>query len=357
MSKRVKIILSSVIGFVITLYILVGSIAYYCVFNTKIDWVAFEKKFSKIASLFSGPNVPVEEQKQNKDKPKEELDEMKMILEKTSKESEIRWNEASEWNKKMYEENKVEEVEITSFDNLKLKGYLYKTDDFEDNNRFALLAHGYMADHKCHYDNIKDFYDLGFNVLIIDERAYGKSEGTYTSLGWKERIDIKDWAWYIAKRFPNSQIITWGISMGSATVMLSCGEDMPSNFKLCIADCGYNSFYDLLYYLCGHTMGLPSFLTKFILSSTSLIAKLRHKTNIKFSVQNALKKSKVPILFFHGDSDTFVPLENAKKMYDSYKNPHELVVTKYAGHCCSYILDHDKYIESIKNFTETYLPI
>ena len=153
-------------------------------------------------------------------------------------------------------------------------------------------------------DNIKDFYDLGFNVLIIDERAYGKSEGTYTSLGWKERIDIKDWAWYIAKRFPNSQIVTWGISMGSATVMLSCGEDMPSNFKLCIADCGYNSFYDLLYYLCGHTMGLPSFLTTFILSSTSLIAKLRHKTNIKFSVQNALK-----------DLPLYIPLLPDCKLY------------------------------------------
>ena len=355
MSKRVKIILYSITGFFMFLYILVGSIAYYCVFNTKIDWEAFEKKFSYIASFFSDPNVPVEEQKQNKEKPKEELDEMKRITDEAFKKWDERYKEAKEWSKKMYEENKVEEVEITSFDNLKLKGYIYKTDDFEDNNRFALLAHGYMANHTDHYDCIKDFYNLGFNVLIIDERAYGKSEGTYTSLGWKERIDIKDWAWYLAKRFPNSQIVTWGISMGSATVMLSCGEDMPSNFKLCIADCGYNSFYDLLYYLCGHTMCLPSFLTVFILSSTSLIAKLRHKTNIKFSVQNALKKSKVPILFFHGDSDTFIPLENAKKMYDSYKNPHELVVTKYAGHCCSMALDHDKYIESIKNFTDKYL--
>ena len=131
MSKRVKIILYSITGFFMFLYILVGSIAYYCVFNTKIDWEAFEKKFSYIASFFSDPNVPVEEQKQNKEKPKEELDEMKRITDEAFKKWDERYKEAKEWSKKMYEENKVEEVEITSFDNLKLKGYIYKTDDFE----------------------------------------------------------------------------------------------------------------------------------------------------------------------------------------------------------------------------------
>lgn len=355
MSRKVKIILCSLSGFIFFLYILTGCITYYCIFNTKIDWLAFEKKFAYLASFFSNPNVPVEQQKENKDKPKEELDEITTIINKSYNDYNLRYRESVEWVNKIYEENKIEKVEIISFDKLKLKGYLFKTENFENNNRFALLVHGYGASHYYHYDNVKDFYDLGFNVLIIDQRAYGNSEGTYTSLGWKERIDVKDWVWYLAKRFHKSQIVTWGISMGSATVMLACGEDMPENFKLCIADCGYNSFYELLYYLAGHTIGLPSFLTKFVLSSTSLIAKLRHRTNIKFSVQNALKKSKVPILFFHGDSDTYVPLENAKTMYDSYKNPHELVVIKYAGHCNASVLDHDKYIESIKTFTDKYL--
>ena len=355
MNKKLEVFFYSIGGFILFLYLLIGSIAYYCVFNTKIDWDAFERKFSYLASFFSGPNVPVEQQKQNKDKPVEEVNEIKSILEKSYKDFDIRWLESTEWNIKMYKENKVEKVEITSFDNLKLRGFLYKTENFEDNNKFALLAHGYGANHKCHIDTVKDFYDLGFNVLVIDERAYGESEGNYTSLGWKERKDLKDWTWYIAKRFPKSKIVTWGISMGAATVLLACGEDMPDNFKLCIADCPFNSFYELLYYLCGHTMGLPSILSKFVLSATSFIAKIRHKTNIRFSVQDTLKKSKVPILFFHGDSDTFIPLEYAKKMYDSYKNDHELVVVKYAGHCQASVLDHDKYIESIKNFCEKYL--
>ena len=355
MPNKKKILLYSLLVFFISLYILIGNIAYYCVFNTKIDWKAFTKKFSYIASFFSGPNVPIEKQKQNKNKSREEIKEMKKILEKAKEESKIRLKEADIWNKNMIENNMMEKVEITSYDKLKLKGYLYKTEDFENNNKFAILAHGYGANHLCHIENVIDFYNLGFNVLIIDERAYGNSEGDYTSLGWKERVDIKDWVWYIAKKFPNSKIITWGISMGASTVLLSCGEDMPDNFKLCIADCPFNSFYELLYYLCGHTMGLPSLVSKFVLSATSSIAKIRHKTNIKFSVQDSLKKSKVPILFFHGDSDTFIPLEYAKKMYDSYTQDHELVITKYAGHCSSYYIDHENYVNKIKNFCDKYL--
>ena len=53
MSKRVKIILYSITGFFTFLYILVGSIAYYCVFNTKINWEEFIKKFGFLAALVS----------------------------------------------------------------------------------------------------------------------------------------------------------------------------------------------------------------------------------------------------------------------------------------------------------------
>ena len=62
MNKKLKVFFYSIGGFILFLYLLIGSIAYYCVFNTKIDWDAFEKKFSYLASFFSGPNVPVEQQ-------------------------------------------------------------------------------------------------------------------------------------------------------------------------------------------------------------------------------------------------------------------------------------------------------
>ena len=107
MNKKLKVFFYSIGGFILFLYLLIGSIAYYCVFNTKIDWDAFERKFSYLASFFSGPNVPVEQQKQNKDKPVEEVNEIKSILEKSDKDFDIRWLESTEWNIKMYKENKV----------------------------------------------------------------------------------------------------------------------------------------------------------------------------------------------------------------------------------------------------------
>ena len=101
MSRKVKIILCSLGGFIFFLYILTGCITYYCIFNTKIDWLAFEKKFSYLASFFSNPNVPVEQQKENKDKPKEELDEITTIINKSYNDYNLSYKENVEWVNKI----------------------------------------------------------------------------------------------------------------------------------------------------------------------------------------------------------------------------------------------------------------
>ena len=252
---------------------------------------------------------------------------------------------------------KLKQVKIKSFDNLLLNGNILINDSVPNNKNWIILSFGY-GDNGYGYFNInfaKIFYDLGFNILLIDQRAYGLSEGKYTSLGYKERLDLKKWIDYLVKKYPNCQIATWGVSMGATTVLLACGEDLPNNFKLCIADCPFDSFYDLLKYLSWHMLGFPPFLSSYVLTGMSIIAWFRHGTSIKFSVSNYLKKANVPILFFHGDSDTFVPYTKSKNMYDSYKNYKEIVITKYASHCCSVFIDYDNYVKSIKNFTRKFM--
>ncbi|WP_143805201.1 alpha/beta hydrolase, partial [Oenococcus oeni] len=84
--------------------------------------------------------------------------------------------------------------------------------------------------------------EMGFNVLLPDDRGHGQSMGEYISFGWLDRLDYLQWLKKIIKRVgPKSEILLFGVSMGASTVEMLSGEDLPSQVKCVIADCGYSS--------------------------------------------------------------------------------------------------------------------
>lgn len=354
-SKFFRKILIIILLVLFILQLIIGSIAYYCIFNTKINWDNFCKNFSYLSSFVSNPNTPVGEQLNVDKKTSKEIDKIEEILKKAHNDELRRIQDIKYWLKNI--RNNIKQVKIKSFDKLSLNGNIIINDTVKNNKNWIILAFGY-GDNGYSIFNIafaKIFSDLGFNVLIIDQRGYGLSDGEYTSLGYKESEDIKQWINYLVEKYPDCQIATWGISMGATSVLLACGCKLPENFKLCIADCPFDSFYGLLKYLSGHMMNVPSILSSYILNGMSTIAWLRHGINIKFSTKNYLEKANVPILFFHGTNDTYVPYSTSKDMYDSYKNYKEVILTKYAGHCASSTLDYDGYVKAIKNFTRKFM--
>ena len=250
--------------------------------------------------------------------------------------------------------NNIEELNITSFDNLNLKGYLLKN-NIENNNKFIVIVHPYKGSYLDVLLVSFEFYKLGFNCLLLDVRGHGNSEGSYITLVDKERKDIRDWVSYIAKRYPQSEIITYGMSMGASIVLTASSEKMPDNYKLCIADCPFNSINEVLYNVGKYIMKIPSILLPFLLSSINIFDNIINGSSIYFSVANTLEKSKVPILFIHGDKDYFIPSFNSEYMYNNYKKDKEILIVKDAGHCESCFKDKKNYYNKIKEFCNKYL--
>ena len=109
------------------------------------------------------------------------------------------------------------EVSIRSFDGLKLVGTYY---EFEKGAPIDILFHGY---HGCAEQDLSGgvyrCQRLGHNVLIVDHRAAGKSEGHVITFGVNESRDAAAWVQYVVENIdPNAQILLGGISMGAATV-------------------------------------------------------------------------------------------------------------------------------------------
>lgn len=248
------------------------------------------------------------------------------------------------------ESNYTDET-LTSFDNLNL--HAYKVLNQNDSNKWVITVHGYTSEGINMSSYAKNYYDIGYNVLIPDLRSHGLSEGDYIGMGWDDRLDIIDWINTILEYNPNAEIVLHGVSMGAATVSMVSGEDLPSNVKAIVADCGYTSVWDEFAYQLDDLFSLPEFP---ILNVSSLVAKVRAGYFLgEASTLKQVAKSKTPILFIHGDEDDFVPYYMMEELYNATSSEKEMLTIKNAGHAKASEVDPEIYWTTVSNFTSKYI--
>ena len=248
-------------------------------------------------------------------------------------------------------ESNYSDETINSFDNLKLHGY--KVLNPNNSNKWVITVHGYTSEGINMSSYAKNYYDMGYNVLIPDLRSHGLSEGDYIGMGWDDRLDIISWINNILEDNADAEIILHGVSMGAATVSMVSGEDLPSNVKAIVADCGYTSVWDEFAYQLDDLFSLPQFP---ILNVSSLVSKVR--AGYFFGTASSLKqveKSKTPILFIHGDKDDFVPYYMMEELYNATSSEKEMLTIKDAGHAKSSEVDPETYWTTVYNFTNKYI--
>lgn len=184
-----------------------------------------------------------------------------------------------------------------------------------EGHQYALVCHGYYGNAASMAGYTAMFYELGMSVLVPDALAHGESDGDYIGMGWLERGDVLAWLDTIVARDPQAEILMFGISMGGATVMTASGEDLPEQVKCIIEDCGYTSVWDEFSVQLGEVFHLPSFP---LLHTADLIC--RAKAGYGFreaSCVEQVKKATVPMLFIHGEADTFVPYRMLDVVYEA----------------------------------------
>ena len=243
---------------------------------------------------------------------------------------------------------KKEDIFIKSFDNLKLHGLLIKKNKPKG---IFIEIHGYRSE-TAHdiYPSCYHYYNMGYSLLLIDQRTSGKSEGKYLTFGINESKDLISWIKYVNKEFPNLPIVLAGVSMGASTLMLSASMLKESmNVKCLLADSGYISPIEEISYCLKYYLHIPPLLLIDMINVWSiLIAKADLKSN---NTVDSLNKVNIPLLLVHGEEDDFVPLANSKKNYELYKGDEkELVTFPNAYHGMGYLVDPKRYIETIKRF-------
>lgn len=241
-----------------------------------------------------------------------------------------------------------EEVSIMS-GNLRLKGKFFEN---KDSHKVVIFVHGYYSSGMKDIGYLGKLYeDLKVSLLIIDQRANGASQGVYTTLGAMERFDIREWIFYIDKRFNGKKdIYLHGVSMGAATSLLVTAlNGLPRSFKGVIADCGYSRTNGVLLYAGKRIYKIRP---KILYMGINLFARFFAGFNLnKVKISKELKKNiKIPILFIHGSADVFVPYNMSVKNFKATPAPKKLIRVEGAAHCESYLLNPVLYTKEVKEF-------
>ena len=194
-------------------------------------------------------------------------------------------------------------VSVTSFDGLTLHGMYYEV---EKGAPTEILFHGYRGNaerdlcggvHRC--------FEIGHNALIVDQRCAGESEGHVITFGAKESRDCLTWVDFVIQSIDkDARIILTGMSMGAATVMLAASKELPENVIGVLADCGYTSTRAIIQKVI-RDMKLPAKpIYPFVRLGARLFGGFDPDAD---SPIESMKKCKLPVIFFHGDTDDFVP--------------------------------------------------
>ncbi len=272
-------------------------------------------------------------------------------LEKISEEKlrlNIEMEKGKEWFNNANKEKLV--IKSTNFDKFLHADYIFPE---KESGVCVIVIHGYTSDPCSMGVYAQKYNELGYNVLMPSLNGHADSESSVVTMGWDDRLDVIDWVNFIVENYPNMKIILHGVSMGSATTMMATGEELPSNVKAAVADCGYTSVWDIFSNKITNSFKLHEFPT---LYSANVVNKLYSGFDFKqASSIEQLKKSKTPTIFIHGEKDTFVPYEMLDKVYDACASEKEKVTIPNAPHARNSCADPELYWGSVCSFINKYL--
>lgn len=241
-----------------------------------------------------------------------------------------------------------EAVKVISQDGKELSGRYYQIDK---NAGVDIYFHGYRG------SGVRDFcggarlgMELGRNVLLVDQRAHGNSQGRSICFGLKERFDCLSWINYVLCRFgEDTDINLYGVSMGGASVLMASALDLPENVRRIVADSPYDSAADIIKKVCGDRKLPAALVYPFISLGALLFAGIRLDS---MSCSKAVRQAKIPILIIHGEDDRFVPCQMSENIRKANPSLVTRVTFPKAGHGISYIEDKLRYRALVSEFVK-----
>ena len=198
----------------------------------------------------------------------------------------------------------------------------------------------------------KPYTDNGFNLLVIDARAHGDSDGEYNTVGFEESKDAVAWAKFVNETYGIQTIVFHGICIGASTGILALtNKDCPACVKGIVTEGMFVNF--------GSSMINHLIERKknwwLVMDAIDFWFKKYTGHTMKKGPINYIDKMDKPILMLQSKEDPYSTPENAQKLFDKcLSKDKKLVYFEKGGHSLLRITDMALYDGSIGEFIKTY---
>jgi len=226
----------------------------------------------------------------------------------------------------------AEQVALDS-EGVRIHGFYLPTDRARRNARAILFLHGNAGNASHRLPNAAELARLGADVLLIDYRGYGMSEGTPSESG--AYADARAGLAHLTEErgFPEQRIVLFGRSLGAAVAV-----DLARDTDLAgvILESTFSSAADVA----RATMGpVLAYLARGRFDSASKIDRIRS-----------------PLLFFHGDRDQIVDYELGRRLFELAPEPKQFETISGAGHNDTVEVGGRPYFARIAQFLDEVAP-
>ena len=251
-----------------------------------------------------------------------------------------------------FQAHDARELRVISYDNKELFGWFVPN---ENARATIVMFHGYRSHPLVDFSgSLRMYHRLGFNLLLVHQRALNQSGGRYITFGVRERFDVVSWVTYLSLMLGEDHpIFLTGVSMGASTILMASDMEMPGNVRGLIADCGFTSPWDILAHVCQKQYHVPGWLGAAFLSVfTPIFAGFGLR---QWSTRKALANCRYPVFLAHGLEDDFVPPSMSRAAYDACTGEKVLFEAEKAGHGLSFLVDPDGYKAALLSFLERHM--
>jgi fermentation-respiration switch protein FrsA (DUF1100 family) len=244
-----------------------------------------------------------------------------------------------------------EDVSFPARDGTGLGGWFIPTPRAD---RAVIFCHGHAGSMDPDVQYAPWFHQAGFNVLMFDFRAHGRSAGERVSFGALERQDLQGALDYLAQR-GIERVGVLGFSMGGAVALLTAGQD--ERIAAVVSDGGFARLEDTVVGWARHLKGLPTWLARILAGAVRTVAGWRLGVSLRGidPVDWIGRIAPRPVLLVHGDRDPYVSVAGVEALYAAAGEPKELWRVAEAEHREIDRLRPEEYRRKVVGFFERNL--